>query len=65
MTNEPVPFGGEMNLPETPCEEAFFHYYPDFYYPNSTALNLWTQAWNQALDWKELQENKKPLIQLL
>jgi hypothetical protein len=62
MVKESIPFAGEMNLPETPCEEAFFAYYPDFYYPNSTALNLWIQSWQAALDHVE---NKKPVIQLI
>jgi len=62
MTEEKIPFGGNMKVPSDDCEEAFFALYPDFFYENSTALNLWTQAWFNALDWVE--DNKK-LIQLL
>lgn len=59
---ESIPFAGNMKIPNGDCEEAFFAIYPDFFYENSTALNLWIQGWNAALDWKE---NSKPLIQLL
>jgi len=62
MTEEKIPFGGNMKVPSDDCEEAFFALYPDFFYEGSTALNLWTQAWFNALDWVE--DNKK-LIQLL
>ena len=62
MTNEPVPFGGNLKTPSDDCEEAFFAFYQDFFYEGSTALNLWTQAWQAALDHFE---NKKPLIQLI
>jgi len=62
MTSEPVPFGGHLKPPSDACEEAFFAVYPDFFYEGSTALNLWTQAWQAALDHVE---NKKPLIQLI
>jgi hypothetical protein len=62
MTNEEIPFAGNVKVPSDDCEEAFFALYPDFFYEGSTALNLWTQAWYSALDWVE--DNKK-LIQLL
>ena len=62
MTDEPVPFGGNLKTPSDDCEEAFFALYPDFFYEGSTALNLWTQAWQAALDW--VQEDT-PRIQLL
>lgn len=62
MTEEKVPFGGNMKVPSDDCEEAFFALYPDFYYPNSTALNLWVQSWQACLDHIE---NKKPVIQLI
>jgi hypothetical protein len=62
MTSEPVPFGGSMKVPSDDCEEAFFTHYPDFFYEGSTALNLWIQAWQAALDHVE---DKKPVIQLL
>jgi hypothetical protein len=62
MTSEPVPFGGTLKVPSDDCEEAFFAFYPDFFYEGSTALNLWTQAWQAALDHVE---NKKPVIQLI
>jgi len=62
MTEEKIPFGGNMKVPSDDCEEAFFALYPDFFYEGSTALNLWTHAWFNALDWVE--DNKK-LIQLL
>jgi len=62
MTSEPVPFGGILKTPSDDCEEAFFALYPDFFYEGSTALNLWTQAWQAALDHVE---NKKPVIQLI
>jgi len=62
MTSEPVPFGGNVKVPSDDCEEAFFAVYPGFFYEGSTALNLWTQAWQAALDYVE---NKKPIIQLI
>ncbi len=62
MTSEPIPFAGNVKVPSDACEEAFFQYYPDFFYDQSTALTLWIQAWNAALDWKE---DTKPVIQLL
>jgi len=62
MTSEPVPFGGTLKVPSDDCEEAFFAFYPDFFYEGSTALNLWTQAWQAALDHVE---NKKPVIHLI
>jgi len=62
MTSEPVPFGGILKTPSDACEEAFFTYYPDFFYEGSTALNLWIQAWQVALDHVE---DKKPVIQLI
>mgnify|MGYP003705120319 CR=1 FL=1 len=62
MTEESIPFAGNVKVPSDPCEEAFFVYYPDFFYEKSTALVLWTQAWNAALEWKE---NEKPRIQLI
>ena len=62
MTEEQIPFGGNMKVPSDPCEEAFFAVYPDFFYEGSTALNLWTQAWQSALDW--VQEDT-PRIQLI
>jgi hypothetical protein len=62
MTEEKIPFGGSMKVPSDPCEEAFFALYPDFFYENSTALNLWIQAWQAALYW--VQEDT-PRIQLL
>ena len=62
MTDEQIPFAGNMKVPDGECEEAFFALYPDFFYENSTALTLWIQGWNAALDWKE---ESKPLIQLL
>ena len=36
MTNEPVPFGGNLKTPSDDCEEAFFAFYPDFFYEGST-----------------------------
>lgn len=62
MTEEKIPFAGNMKVPEDDCEEAFFALYPDFFYENSTALTLWIQAWQAALDYVE---DKKPVIQLL
>jgi len=62
MTSEDIPFAGNVKVPSDDCEEAFFAVYPDFFYEGSTALNLWTQAWQAALDHIE---NKKPLIQLI
>ena len=62
MTEEQIPFAGNVKVPTDACEEAFFSLYPDFFYENSTALNLWTQGWQAALD---NQETKKPLIQLI
>jgi hypothetical protein len=62
MTEEQIPFAGSMKVPSDPCEEAFFALYPDFFYEGSTALNLWTQAWQAALDFAE---DSKPRIQLI
>jgi len=62
MTEEKIPFAGNMKVPTDDCEEAFFAVYPDFFYEESTALALWTQAWQAALDHIE---NKKPVIQLI
>ena len=62
MTNEEIPFAGNVKVPSDECEEAFFAFYPDFFYEGSTALTLWTQAWQAALDHIE---NKKPVIQLI
>jgi hypothetical protein len=62
MTEEQVPFGGNMKVPSDDCEEAFFALYPDFFYDGSNALRLWTQAWQAALDHVEY---KKPVIQLI
>ena len=59
---EPIPFVGNMKVPENDCEEAFFAYYPDFFYEGSTALNLWIQAWQAATDYIEY---KKPTIQIV
>ena len=59
---EPIPFAGNVRVPEEDCEEAFFALYPDFFYENSTALILWIQAWQAALDYVE---NTKPIIQLV
>jgi hypothetical protein len=62
MTEENIPFAGNMKVPSDACEEAFFAIYPDFFYEGSTALNLWTQAWQAALDHTE---DKKTVIQLI
>lgn len=62
MTEEGVPFAGNMKVPSDDCEEAFFALYPDFFYEGSTALTLWIQAWQAALDHAE---NSKPRIQLI
>ena len=62
MTEEKIPFGGSMQVPDGECEEAFFAIYPDFFYEGSTALTLWRQAWQAALDFKE---DSKPRIQLI
>ena len=62
MTDEKIPFGGSMKVPSDDCEEAFFSLYPNFFYEGSTALNLWIQSWQSALDYKE---SIKPLIQLI
>ena len=62
MTDEKIPFGGSMKVPSDDCEEAFIALYPDFFYEGSTALNLWIQSWQSALDW--IEDNKK-VIQLL
>jgi len=62
MKSEPVPFAGQLKVPSDDCEEAFFAAYPDFFYEGSTALNLWTQAWFNALDWAE--ENKSWIKQI-
>ena len=62
MTSEDIPFAGNVKIPENDCEEAFFAIYPDFFYENSTALTLWVQGWQAALDHVE---NKKHLIQLI
>jgi len=62
MTEEKIPFGGTIKVPSDACEEAFFALYPDFFYEGSTALNLWIQSWQAALDHVE---NKKPVIQLI
>ena len=53
MTSEDIPFAGNVKVPSDDCEEAFFAVYPDFFYKGSTALNLWTQAWQAALDYVE------------
>jgi len=63
MTEEKIPFGGSMKVPSDACEEAFFALYPDFFYEGSTALNLWTQAWQAATDC--IQDIDKPRIQLI
>jgi hypothetical protein len=62
MTEEQIPFGGNMQMPDGECEEAFFALYPDFFYDGSTALTLWRQAWQAALDFKE---DSQPRIQLI
>ena len=62
MTDENIPFCGKMKVPSDDCDEAFFVLYPDFFYEGSTALNLWIQSWQAALDYKE---STKPLIQLI
>ena len=62
MTEEKIPFAGNVKIPDGECEEAFFAVYPDFFYEGSTALNLWTQAWQAALDYVE---DSKPRIQLI
>jgi hypothetical protein len=62
MTEEQIPFGGNMKVPSDACEEAFFALYPDFFYENSTALNLWIQSWQAALDWVK---EDTPRIQLI
>ena len=62
MTEEQIPFGGNMKVPSDACEEAFFAIYPDFFYEGSTSLMLWTQSWQAALDW--VQEDT-PRIQLI
>ena len=62
MTEEKIPFAGSIKVPSDDCEEAFFAFYPDFFYEGSTSLMLWTQAWQAALDHVE---NKKPVIQLI
>lgn len=62
MTEENIPFAGNMKVPSDACEEAFFAVYPDFFYEGSTALNLWIQAWQAALDHVE---DKKTVIQLI
>lgn len=62
MTEEQIPFAGNMKVPSDACEEAFFALYPDFFYEGSTALNLWTQAWQAALDWVQ---EETPRIQLI
>ena len=62
MINEEIPFAENIKVPSDDCEEAFFAFYQDFFYEGSTALNLWTQAWQAALDHVE---NKKPVIQLI
>jgi hypothetical protein len=62
MTEEQIPFAGNIKVPSDPCEEAFFALYPDFFYEGSTALNLWTQAWQAALDFTE---DSKPRIELI
>lgn len=59
---ESIPFAGHIKIPEDDCEEAFFVLYPNFFYENSTALILWIQAWQAALDYVE---NTKPIIQLV
>ena len=62
MTEENIPFGGNMKVPSDACEEAFFALYPDFFYEGSTALTLWIQAWQAALDWVK---EDTPRIQLI
>lgn len=62
MTEENIPFGGNMKVPSDACEEAFFALYPDFFYEGSTALNLWIQSWQAALDWVQ---EETPRIQLI
>lgn len=62
MTEEGIPFGGNMKVPSNDCEEAFFAVYPDFFYEGSNVLRFWSQAWQAAL---EYEENKKPVIQLM
>jgi hypothetical protein len=62
MTEENIPFAGNVKIPSDDCEEAFFAAYPNFFYEGSTALNLWTQAWQAALDNIEY---KKSVIQLI
>ena len=46
----------------TDCEKEFEAMFPDFFYEGSTALGVWTMGWNKAL---EVQEEKKPVIQLI
>jgi len=62
MKSESIPFAGEMKVPENDCEEVFFQRFPDFFYEGSTALTLWTMAWQAAQDHAE---SKKPVIQLI
>jgi hypothetical protein len=62
MTEEQIPFYGNVKIPSNICEETFFAIYPDFFYENSTSLVLWSQAWQAALDYKE---NSEPRIQLI
>lgn len=62
MKSEGIPFAGEMKVPENDCEEVFFQRFPDFFYEGSTALTLWTMAWQAAQDHAE---SKKPVIQLI
>jgi hypothetical protein len=65
MTSENIPFAENVKIPSDECEEAFFALYPDFFYTGSTALTLWIQGWQAAVDWKEAQEDNKPRIQLI
>jgi len=49
MTEEQVPFAGNIKVPSDDCEEAFFAVYPDFFYEGSTALIFGLKPGKQPL----------------
>lgn len=62
MTEEKIPFAGNVKLPDDVCEEAFFARFPDFFYEGSTALTLWKMSWEAS---REALEVEKPRIALI
>jgi len=48
MNYEPIPFAGEMAVPENECERQFFETFPDVFNPNDVALRAWSLAWSKS-----------------